>query len=239
VEWNRGAYLVNGLGHCGACHTPRDALGGERTATAYLAGAVVGGWEAPALGARSRSPVPWTETAMRQYLQQGHHAEHGLAGGSMAAVVRGLARLPDADVAAMAHYLVSLQVPAPAVDAAALVRSAAAQAPLPNATQRLFDTACGACHHEGDGPVVLGLNQPLALNTTLHSDRPDNLLRTVIDGIQRPAFVAIGHMPAFGHALDDRQLAELAGWMRQRFAPQRPPWPDLPAAVARARALPP
>ena len=239
VQWQRGAELVNGLGHCGACHTPRDALGGERTATAYLAGAVVDGWEAPALGARSRSPVPWTETAMRQYLQQGHQAEHGLAGGSMAAVVRGLARMPDADLQAMAHYLVSLQAPAPAVDAAALVRQAAAQAPLPTATQRLFETACGACHHDGDGPVVLGLNQPLALNTTLHSDRPDNLLRTVIDGIQQPAFVAIGHMPAFGHALDDRQLVELAAWMRQRYAPQRPAWPDLPAAVARARALRP
>ena len=237
--WQRGAELVNGLGHCGACHTPRDALGGERAATAYLAGAVVDGWEAPPLGVRSRSPVPWTEPAMRQYLQQGHHADHGLAGGSMAAVVRGLAQLPDADVQAMAHYLVSLQGPAPAVDAAALVRSAAAQAPLPGATQRLFESACGACHHDGDGPVVLGLNQPLALNTTLHSDRPDNLLRTVIDGIQQPAFVASGHMPAFGHALDDRQLIELAGWMRQRFAPQRPPWPDLPAAVARARAARP
>ena len=239
AQWQRGAELVNGLGHCGACHSPRDALGGERAATAYLAGAVVDGWEAPALGARSRSPVPWTETALHQYLQQGHHAEHGLAGGSMAAVVRGLARLPDADVQAMAHYLVSLQGPAAAVDAAALVRTAAARAPLPNATQRLFETACGACHHDGDGPVVLGLNQPLALNTTLHSDRPDNLLRTVLDGIQQPAFVAIGHMPAFGHALDDRQLVDLAAWMRQRFAPQAAPWPDLPAAVARARALRP
>jgi nicotinate dehydrogenase subunit B len=134
---------------------------------------------------------------------------------------------------------VSLQGPAPAVDAAALVRAAAARAPLPSATQRLFEAACGACHHDGDGPVVLGLNQPLALNTTLHSDRPDNLLRTVIDGIQQPAFVAIGHMPAFGHALDDRQLVELAAWMRQRFAPQAAPWPDLPAAVARARATRP
>ena len=247
VQWQRGAELVNGLGHCGACHTPRDVLGGERLATAYLAGAVVDGWEAPPLGARSRSPVLWTEAAMRQYLQQGHHAEHGLAGGSMAAVVRGLAQLPAADVQAMAHYLVSLQGspqaslqgPAAVIDAAALVRSAAAQAPLPGAAQRLFEAACGACHHDGDGPVVLGLNQPLALNSTLHSERPDNLLRTVLDGIGQPAFVAIGHMPAFGQALDDRQLVELAGWMRQRFAPQQTPWPDLAAAVARARAARP
>jgi len=238
--WNRGAYLVNGLGHCTACHTPRDAQGGELARTAYLGGALVHGWEAPPLGALSASPVPWTEAAMVQYLQRGHHAEHGIAGGPMAPVVQALAQVPAADVQAMAHYLVSLQPPAPAVDPAALVAQAAARAALvPGPAQRLFESACGACHHDGDGPQLLGLNQPLALNPNLHSTRPDNLLRTLLDGIQQPAFVEIGHMPAFRHALDDRQLVELAGWMRQRFAPGQPPWADLPAAVARARAATP
>ncbi len=235
--WNRGANLVNGLGHCTACHTPRDARGGELARSAYLGGALVDGWEAPALGALNRSPVPWTEQALVQYLRQGHHAEHGIAGGSMAPVVQALAQVDEADVRAMAHYLVALQPPAPAVDARALVAQAAAQPGLlPGPAQRLFDSACGACHHDGDGAPVLGLNQPLALNANLHSSRPDNLLRTVVQGLQRPAFPAIGHMPAFGQALDDRQLVELAGWMRQRFAPQQPPWADLPAAVARVRA---
>ncbi|MES2714873.1 MAG: molybdopterin cofactor-binding domain-containing protein [Pseudomonadota bacterium] len=235
--WNRGASLVNGLGHCTACHTPRNARGGELARSAYLGGALVDGWEAPALGALNRSPVPWTEDALVQYLRQGHHAEHGIAGGSMAPVVQALAQVDEADVRAMAHYLVALQPPAPAVDARALVAQAAAQpALLPGPAQRLFETACGACHHDGDGAPVLGLNQPLALNANLHSPRPDNLLRTVVEGLQRPAFPAIGHMPAFGQALDDRQLVELAGWMRQRFAPQQPPWADLPAAVARVRA---
>ena len=236
--WNRGAYLVNGLGHCTACHTPRDARGGELASSAYLGGALVDGWEAPALGALNRSPVPWTEDAMVQYLRQGHHAAHGIAGGPMAPVVQALAQVDAADVRAMAHYLVALQPPAPAVDAQALVAQAAAQAALlPGPAQRLFHTACGACHHDGDGAPVLGLNQPLALNANLHSTRPDNLLRTIVEGLQRPAFPQIGHMPAFGHALDDRQLVELAGWMRQRFAPQQPPWADLPAAVARVRAV--
>jgi len=158
----------------------------------------------------------------------------------MASVVRGLAQASEADLKAMAHYLVSLQPPAPTVDAQAIVRRAAAQPTLlPGPAQRMFETACGACHHDGDGPAVLGLNQPLALNATLHSERPDNLLRTILDGIQQPAFVEIGHMPAFRHALDDRQIAELAAWMRQRFAPGQPPWADLPAAVARVRALAP
>ena len=237
AQWIRGAQLVNGLGHCTACHTPRDTRGGERARTAYLGGAMVDGWEAPPLGALSRGPVPWTEDALVQYLRTGHHAHHGIAGGTMAPVVQALAQADEADVRAMAHYLVALQAPAPAVDAQALVTAAATQpALLPGPAQRLFDGACGACHHDGDGAPTLGLNQPLALNATLHSTRPDNLLRSIVEGIQRPAFPAIGHMPAFGHALDDAQLVELAGWMRQRFAPQQPPWTDLPAAVVRVRA---
>lgn len=237
AQWNRGAYLVNGLGHCGACHTPRDAQGAELSRSAYLAGAQVDGWEAPPLGALSNGPIPWTEDALTQYLRRGHHAHHGIAGGPMAEVVQALAQVNEADVRAMAHYLVSLQPDRPAVEAQAVVQAAAARQPqLLGPAQRLFDSACGACHHDGDGPQLLGLNQPLALNATLHSARPDNLVRTVIEGLQRPAFVEIGHMPAFGDALNDRQIAEMAGWMRQRFAPQQPAWADLPATVARVRA---
>jgi nicotinate dehydrogenase subunit B len=214
-------------------------LGAEQAGSAYLAGALADGWEAPPLGALSRSPVPWTEAAMLSYLRHGHHAEHGIAGGPMASVVRALAGAPEADVQAMAHYLVALQPAAPAVDAQALVARAAAQTGLlPGPAQRLFEAACGACHHDGDGPEVLGLNQPLALNATLHSARPDNLLRTLLDGIWQPAFPAIGHMPAFREAFDDAQVIELAAYMRQRFAPDQAPWVDLPATVARLRAAP-
>ena len=242
AKWARGAYLVNGLGHCGACHTPRDALGAERSRSAYLGGALADGWEAPALGALSLSPVRWTETTLRHYLRRGHHADHGIAGGPMAGVVQQLAQLPEADLAAMAHYLVALQAPAPAdaPTAPSLVQQAAAQAGLlPGPAQRLFNGACGACHHDGDGPALLGLNQALALNPNLHSARPDNLLRTILDGIWQPAFPEIGHMPAFRHALDDAQIAELAAWMRQRYAPGQAPWADLPAQVARLRAARP
>ncbi len=230
--WQRGAYLVNGLGHCGACHTPRNALGAEMSASSYLGGAMADGWEAPPLGASSRSPVPWTEAAMLQYLRSGHHAEHGIAGGPMASVVQALATVPEADLRAMAHYLVALQ---PAGVAVAVAVTVPRSASLPGPSQRLFESACGACHHDGDGPEVQGLNQPLALNINLHSARPDNLVRTVLDGIWQPAFPAIGHMPAFRHALDDAQVVELAGWMRQHFAPGQPPWADLPATVARLR----
>jgi nicotinate dehydrogenase subunit B len=239
AQWNRGAELVNGLGHCGGCHTERGALGAERRLSAYLGGAVVQGWKAPALGALSRAPLAWTEPQLVRYLQRGHDALHGIAGGAMAPVVRGLAQLPLEDVRAIAHYLVSLQRPRPAVQADALIAHSRAQAALLRSpAQRLFEGACGACHHDGDGPELVGLNLPLALNPNLHSARPDNLVRTVVDGIQDPAFIDIGHMPAFGDALSDAQIAELAAYLRQRFAPSQPPWPGLAEAIARARTRP-
>ncbi|MDB5847707.1 MAG: aldehyde dehydrogenase [Rhodoferax sp.] len=236
AEWNRGAYLVNGLGHCGACHTPRNALGAEQGGSSFLAGALVDGWEAPALTALSKAPVPWSADALYSYLRHGHAPEHGAAAGPMAPVVKELAALPDADVRAMASYLATFQT-ATANDASRVVQQAALTAQLlPSASQRLFDGACGACHHDGDGPRLLGVNVPLALNSNLHSDRPDNLLQTILNGIQEPAGRDVGFMPAFRHNLSDQQVAEIAGYMRQRFAPGKSAWDDLPAAVARVRA---
>ena len=107
AQWNRGAYLVNGLGHCGACHTERNALGAERGGRAFLAGAMVKGWEAPALTSATRAPVPWSEGELYRYLRVGYSPLHGVAAGPMAPVVQELGALPDADVRAMAHYLAS------------------------------------------------------------------------------------------------------------------------------------
>ncbi|MDO8385222.1 MAG: molybdopterin-dependent oxidoreductase [Polaromonas sp.] len=240
VEWNRGAYLVNGLGHCGACHTPRNAFGAERSGKAFLSGAMVDGWEAPALTALSRAPVPWTSEQLYSYLRSGHSPQHGTAGGPMAPVVRELAALPDADIRAMASYLASYNEPLAEADSAARARQmvlAAQQTTLalPGPGQRLFSGACASCHHDGDGPTLLGANVPLALNSKLHSARPDNLVRVILDGIREPASPAIGFMPAFRHSLSDAQIAELAAYMRSRYAPGRAAWDDLPGAVSRLR----
>ncbi|MDQ7957098.1 MAG: c-type cytochrome, partial [Pseudomonadota bacterium] len=245
AEWNRGAYLVNGLGHCGACHTPRNALGAEQGGSAFLAGATIDGWEAPALTSLSKSPVPWDADALYAYLRHGHSPRHGIAGGPMAEVVRELQQVSDADVRAMATYLASFN-PAPAPDpqrqAQAVVQAAAArQDQLLGAPQRMFDMACAACHHDktgAGGPTLLGVNTPLALNSQLVGERPDNLIRTILDGVREPATKDLGFMPAFREALSDAQIAELAGYMRARFAPQAAPWADLPAQVARVRAAP-
>lgn len=239
AEWNRGAYLVNGLGHCGACHTPRNALGAEQGGSAFLSGAMVDGWEAPALTALSKSAVPWNADALYGYLRNGHAPSHGTAGGPMAEVVRELQQVSDEDIRAMSTYLASFNpaVPNPQALAAQAVQTAAAtKGRLLGAPQRLFDNACAACHHDGDGPTLLGVNTPLALNTNLTSDRPDNLLRTILQGVREPATKDIGFMPAFGDAFDDAQIVELAGYMRARFAPQAAPWPTLAKDVARLRA---
>jgi len=240
AEWNRGAYLVNGLGHCGACHTARDALGAEKGGAGYLAGAIVDGWEAPALTSLSRAPVPWTETELFIYLRHGHSATHGNASGPMAPVVQQLGQLPEADVRAMASYLASFNAPrsdAPSVSQL-VAQSNARDAISTGPPQRLFSTACGACHHDGSGPQLLGQNIALALNTNLHSERPDNLLRVILEGIREPAARDIGFMPAFRDNLDDAQIAQLAAYMRQRFAPDKPAWRGLEQEVARLRGTP-
>ncbi|SDZ72184.1 nicotinate dehydrogenase subunit B [Variovorax sp. YR266] len=242
AEWNRGAYLVNGLGHCGACHTPRNALGAEQGGSAFLSGAMIDGWEAPALTHLSKSAVPWDADELYRYLRHGHTQRHGIAGGPMAEVVRELAQVPDEDVRAMASYLGSFN-PAPSVQPTVVAQQAVdnaarTQGQLSGPAQRMFDSACASCHHDGNGPTLLGVNTPLALNSNLTSARPDNLLRTILDGVREPASRDIGFMPAFREVLDDRQIAELAGYMRTRFAPQEPAWANLPADVARVRAAP-
>jgi nicotinate dehydrogenase subunit B len=237
ARWNRGRLLVDGPGHCGACHTDRNALGAERE-SAYLAGALVKGWEAPALNGLGRAPVAWSEQALFDYLRDGHSAEHGAALGPMEPVIRELQAVSDQDLRAMAHYLASLNPRPATIEAQTVVANAALAAPAPDASQRFFESACGACHHDGDGPPVFGVNVPLALSTKLASARPDNLLRTVLEGVRTPATRDIGFMPAFAEAYDDRQLVELASYLRRRYAPDQPPWPDLPAAVKRIRARP-
>jgi len=201
---------------------------------------MVDGWEAPALTALSRAPVPWSAEELFRYLRHGHTEHHGMAAGPMAPVVQQLAQVPDSDIRAMATYLASFNPPE--TDSASLARQVVQQAAeqrtrlMGSTGQRLFDGACSACHHEGDGPKLLGVNRPLALNTNLHSERPDNLLRVILDGVQEVPGPQVGFMPGFRHALNDQQIADLARYMRQRYAPSQPAWTGLDQAVARVRS---
>ena len=237
AQWNRGEYLVNGVAHCGACHTPRNALGAEQKQTGYMQGAMVEGWHAPALTAFNASPMPWRAQDFFNYLRQGFSGFHGTASGPMAQVVRNLHSVSDEDVQAMAVYLASLNPAAAALDdadygarALSVVTQAAASAALNDAAARQFAGSCGACHHEGDGPQLLGVNQPLALNGNLHSDSPANLIKVILHGVQQPASRQTGFMPGFEHSLSKAQIVSLVKWMRQRYAPNKPAWTEADIA---------
>jgi nicotinate dehydrogenase subunit B len=242
AQWNRGAYLVNGLGHCSACHTPRNAFGAEKSGAAFMGGGTADGWEAPALSTLSNAPVPWSEDELFSYLRNGHAPLHGVAAGPMAPVVGDLAALPDSDIRAMATYLASLNPLEPNADPAAVARqyeqaSAISGAPA-GLGARLFDGACAACHHTGSGPQLFGAHPSLALNTNLHSATPDNLIRVILDGIGSPARPELGTMPAYRDSFNDAQVAELVSYLRQQFAGGKPAWQDVTASVARIRARP-
>jgi nicotinate dehydrogenase subunit B len=239
AAWNRGAYLVEGLGHCGACHSPRNALGAEK-AEAYLAGGFAEGWEAPALTSLSQAPIPWSEGELFAYLRTGESRFHGVAAGPMAPVVKELAALPDDDIRAMAVYLGSFNgKPIGKAEqdalAAKLETSTGTQAVSVSAPgARLYEGACAVCHKVGGAPLF-GSRPSLALNSNLHGAVPDNLIQVILHGIAAPVSSDLGYMPGFKDSFNDRQIAELVSWLRRQFAPDKPPWTDVDAAIGRAR----
>jgi nicotinate dehydrogenase subunit B len=238
AAWNRGAYLVEGLGHCGACHSPRNALGAEK-AEAYLAGGFAEGWEAPPLTSLSQAPIPWSEDELFAYLRTGESRFHGVAAGPMAPVVKELAALPDDDIRAMAVYLGSFNenaIDKPGQEALAtkLETSTGTPAVSASAGARLYEGACAVCHRVGGAPLF-GSKPSLALNSNLHSAVPDNLIQVILHGIAAPASSDLGYMPGFKDSFDDRQVAELVSWLRRQFAPDKPPWTGVDAAIGRAR----
>ena len=106
-QWNRGAYLANGIGHCGACHTPRNSFGAEISAQ-HFAGGEAEGWYAYAINADSKSFEAWNAQDLHMFLSKGWHDRHGDAHGPMAPVSQNLASVPDSDVKAIATYVASV-----------------------------------------------------------------------------------------------------------------------------------
>nr|WP_246505034.1 molybdopterin cofactor-binding domain-containing protein [Microvirga antarctica] len=237
ADWNRGRYLVDGLGHCSACHSPRNALGAVKAGPAYLTGGVAEGWEAPALTAASRAPIPWGEADFYAYLRTGHSARHGTASGPMAPVVEEFKQLPDADIRAMSVYLASLTTPLPEAEAAArsdaiLKATASAANPGLSPAARLYGGACAACHETGRVVPLANQGPALGLSAKVHAETPTNLVNMLMQGGGHGS----GQMPAFRNALDDRQIADLAAYVRGRFAPGQPAWNGVARIVENARA---
>lgn len=240
AEWNRGRYLIDGLGHCGACHTPRNLMGAEKgSSSSYLAGGVAEGWDAPALTKLSAAPIPWSQDSLFAYLRTGASPNHGVAAGPMAPVVEQLKQLPDGDIRAMAVYLESLNHPMPS-DQMVLRRDAIVEATssdmhlATSPAARLFEGACSVCHESGRRSGIFNPGPPLGLNTNLHLDRPDNFLQVVLHGIEHSVH---GAMPGFSNALDDQQVVDIARHARSRFAPDKAPWTNLEESVRRIRLM--
>ena len=175
AEWNRGAYLVEGLAHCGACHTPRNGLGAERP-NAQFAGGDVDNWQAYAINAQSPAPVPWDAEALFAYLRNGWHPDHGVARGPMAEVVSNLSSVSESDVRAIATYMADV-FGAPTPERIQHGEAVLAQAKAPAASAgchghagfrtnaagaSIYAAACATCHETGRalpyGGVNLGLS---------------------------------------------------------------------------------
>jgi nicotinate dehydrogenase subunit B len=240
--WNRGRYLVEGLGHCSACHSPRNAVGAETGKNEHLTGGWADNWEVPGLTQRARAPVPWDKHEFYAYLRTGYSSLHGSAAGPMAPVIEELMGLPDQDIDAMATYLAAFNQPGSqrerqAMAAAVEQRAANAMAiSTGTAGARIYQGACAVCHQGGDRPDVFGISPSLALNSNLHSDGADNLVRVILEGVSTHAAGRNGAMPAFRTHFDDAQIGELVRYLRNTFAPDKPMWSDIQPTISRIRA---
>ena len=244
ANWNRGRYLVDGLAHCGGCHTPRNALGAEK-AREDLAGGTVEGWRAPALNEASPAPSLWTAEQLVAYLRTGFDAAHGTAAGAMAPVAHNLSTAPEAEVNAIAVYIAARMAAsagarataagAPDGQGAADVERSARGDDAPPADARqakdgeaIYRTACADCHDGGRRGIALGYS------TSMTDTTPANLIRVTLDGIHPREGEKGEVMPAFRGALDDAQLASLIAFLRARFS-HAPPWQDIGGEVAKAK----
>jgi mono/diheme cytochrome c family protein len=238
AEWNRGAYLVEGLAHCGACHTPRNALGAER-ASASFAGGDVDNWQAYALNAQSPAPVPWDAGALYAYLHRGWHPDHGTARGPMAEVVSNLSQVPPSDVRAIAIYMADVFGPPPPdrkrqreaeLAQADSGPTVAAQAEPQGAA--IYAAACATCHESGRPPPYGGIN--LGLSTAISGPDPRNLANIVLSGVRPVEGERSPIMPGFASSMSDAQIAALLNYLRSRFSHQ-PAWSGVQQTVEDSR----
>jgi mono/diheme cytochrome c family protein len=167
---------------------------------------------------------------MMTYLRTGIEAEHGAAAGPMGPVAHGLSELPEAEVRAIATYVVSRMGQRAA--RAPLDREAEAARTVPQGAA-LFAGACGSCHGVGTPMLVQGRPSLMHAGDLQHDD-PRNTIQAMLQGIAPPVGRAGPYMPGYADALTDAQLASLAAYLRARYT-ERAPWPDLVQAVGSAR----
>jgi mono/diheme cytochrome c family protein len=238
AEWNRGAYLVEGLAHCGSCHTPRNALGAERP-DARFAGGDADNWDAYAINSQSPAPVPWDAQALFIYLRQGWQSDHGTARGPMAEVVSNLSQVKESDVHAIATYMAGVfGVPSPerkhqGDEVLAQAKSPSTPVALVNVSgAAIYAAACASCH-ESNRPLPYG-GVNLALSTPISGPDPRNAANIVLSGVRAVEGERSPIMPGFASSMTDDQITALLNYLRARFSNQ-PAWTGVEKTVADAR----
>lgn len=231
AEWNRGRYLVEGLGHCGSCHTPRNALGGEKKGSAY-AGGVAEGWNAPPLNAALVTAHKWTVDQLAEYLSTGWHRLHGAAAGPMADVAKNLGRASPDDVRAIATYIASLS-PGAGGAKATIPAGGKILTDQPAEVVAIYNGACAKCHNDRHD---VGPSQAvsLAYSTAVRQPESANAVRVVMHGIESYRTDGGPYMPAFAGILTDAQIASVVQYVRARYTDQ-PQWTDVKSQIAKAR----
>ncbi|HTO56801.1 MAG TPA: cytochrome c [Pseudomonadales bacterium] len=230
----RGAYLVQGLGHCGSCHTPRALTLQERaldeSGSAYLAGGpIIDGWVAVNLRGNSADGLGgWSADDIEGSLRSARNASHAVVGEAMNdVVVHSTQHLSDADLQAVAAYLKTLPPSANesssfAADPATAQALAAGQEADRGA--ELYLDNCAVCHHS-NGAGQTGVFPAIAGNSSVLAADPESLIRLTLHGGQLPSTAAAPSnlgMPGFGWRLSDAEVAELLTFIRRNWGNQAP-----------------
>lgn len=217
AQWQRGSYLVNALGHCGECHTPRNyayAMKGPQNLRndEYLAGNVLEGWEAVDIRPQSLRRQGWDRAQLLQLFTEGA-SQRGTPFGEMYRVVEhSLSQLSGDDIQAIITYLLDDTEPLPEEPA-----------DIAGATERFpqgrsdFIAYCAGCHGRGGRGITLAFAPPMDTNAGIRVDNPHNLVAVILRGLpaqRRDRTRARAGMPSFQRELDDERVAALANFMR-------------------------
>ena len=221
-EWNRGAYLVEAMAHCGECHTPRNLFQALDNRHKF-AGATQAGWRAYNITAdRSSGVGAFSDTDLSAYLATGHADGHGTAAGPMGeAVDKSLSQLAPSDIAAMVAYLRSVplidtpDLPAPKETPAAVShREGSPSADLLGKV--VFEEACVSCH-SWSGVSPLTRFATLTGTRAVNDPTAINVAQIVLSGAQRLSAGGLVVMPAFGAAYSDAEIAAVSNYATVRF----------------------
>jgi mono/diheme cytochrome c family protein len=217
-EWNRGAYIVTGLAHCGLCHTPKTASGGDDNGR-YLQGAMLEGWFAPDITGDTRTGVGgWSVDDIAAYLRDGHNSVAAASGPMREEIENSSSRLTDDDLHGVAVYLRDL--PGQDRDAAPV----AANTPAMQAGQAIYLDECSACHTRG-GSGIPRLIPALKQAPAVQQESAISLVRVVLEGAQsaQTAHAVTGPgMPALGWKLSNLQVADVVTYIRNSWGNAAP-----------------